>query len=196
MLDAARELFTERGFEGTTLAAIAARAGLSPAALLRHEATKRDLFLAAMLPEDEEVLRPLAELASIPPTADPARVLRHLAEELITYGERRMRRWMVLSLHDEAPFHRHDAVSETRMDSRRRGFRLLVEYMRREAKAGRLDIDDPEAAAVLFAGSVQSYVVLHHVLRVVDTPLPLDRYLDTLVGVWRRGAIRERTRRR
>ncbi len=189
VLQAAREVFTERGFEATTLAAIGGKAGVSPAALLRHAATKHDLFHAAMGPGDEEVFGPLASLSSIPGTADPAKVLRRLAEDLIAYGERRMRRWMVLSLHGEDPGDLQITVSEEQADSRRRGFGLLVDYFTRASRAGRLDVRDPEAAAVLFAGSVQSYVILHHVLKVFDKPLPVDRYLDTLVRVWTRGAI-------
>ena len=48
VLAAARELFVARGFEGTTLAAIAGALALSPAALLRHAPTKQALFEAAM----------------------------------------------------------------------------------------------------------------------------------------------------
>src|SRR5438105_15951518 len=48
VLKAAREAFAARGYDGTTLADIAARLGLSPAALLRHAPTKAALFAAAM----------------------------------------------------------------------------------------------------------------------------------------------------
>ncbi len=48
ILRGAREAFSERGFDGTTLAAIGAKVGLSPSALLRHAPTKEALFSAAM----------------------------------------------------------------------------------------------------------------------------------------------------
>ena len=48
VMGAARAAFAERGFEGTTLASIGARLGVSPAAVLRHAPTKEALFSAAM----------------------------------------------------------------------------------------------------------------------------------------------------
>ncbi|HXM75808.1 MAG TPA: helix-turn-helix domain-containing protein, partial [Thermoanaerobaculia bacterium] len=48
VLAAAREAFDTGGFEGTTLADISGRLGVSPAALLRHAPTKQALFTAAM----------------------------------------------------------------------------------------------------------------------------------------------------
>ena len=46
VLAAARDAFVRGGYEGTTLADISARLGVSPAALLRHAPTKQALFTA------------------------------------------------------------------------------------------------------------------------------------------------------
>ncbi len=196
VLEAAREVFTTRGFDGTTLAAVSARVGLSPAALLRHAATKEELFFAAMSPdESEEEFPPMAFLSSVPATEDPAKVLRRVAKELITFGEQRIRRSMVLLLHDEARGEYRIPLSQRQMENRRKVFKAAVDYLRRASKAGRLNLKDPEAAALVFAGSIQSYVLMHHLFKVFDPPLPVDRYLDTLIQVWTRGAI-TRTRGR
>ena len=48
VLAAARDEFVHRGFEGATLAGIGARLQISPAALLRHAPTKRELFLEVL----------------------------------------------------------------------------------------------------------------------------------------------------
>ena len=56
ILRAAREAFSERGFDGTTLAAIGARVGLSPSALLRHAPTTPSLD------------RPLVRSLALPPS--------------------------------------------------------------------------------------------------------------------------------
>lgn len=48
LLDAARELFTERGFDATTVRDIAARAGVNQALLFRYFGSKDALFEAAM----------------------------------------------------------------------------------------------------------------------------------------------------
>src|SRR5437867_174793 len=96
VLKAAREAFAAGGYDGTTLATIAARLGLSPAALLRHAPSKAALFAAAM--------------------AEPP-------------------------------------------------------------------------AAMAFIGNLNAYVFFHRVVPLVDPPLPLDRYIDTLLDIWSRGAL-------
>jgi AcrR family transcriptional regulator len=47
ILQAARELFAESGFERTTIRAVAARAGLDPALVMQHYGSKEGLFAAA-----------------------------------------------------------------------------------------------------------------------------------------------------
>lgn len=48
MLAAARECFAERGFEGSTIRAIAAAAGVDPALVHHYFGSKEDLFVAAV----------------------------------------------------------------------------------------------------------------------------------------------------
>jgi len=64
--DAARKLFAERGFHGTTLADITAAAGKSPAAFYRYFDDKEDL-LAALA---ESFLREIVDLPKIPDDSD------------------------------------------------------------------------------------------------------------------------------
>lgn len=47
ILDAARELFAEAGFERATIRAVAARAGFDPALVMQHFGSKEALFAAA-----------------------------------------------------------------------------------------------------------------------------------------------------
>ena len=47
ILDAARELFAELGFERTTIRAVAARAGIDPALVMQYYGSKEQLFAAA-----------------------------------------------------------------------------------------------------------------------------------------------------
>lgn len=48
IVEAAGGLFTERGFEGTSVRAIAAEAGVDPALVIRHFGTKEALFLRCL----------------------------------------------------------------------------------------------------------------------------------------------------
>ncbi|HKN98209.1 MAG TPA: helix-turn-helix domain-containing protein, partial [Pseudonocardiaceae bacterium] len=50
ILAAAHELFTQRGYQHTSLREIAARLGLTKTAVLYHFATKQDILLALTQP--------------------------------------------------------------------------------------------------------------------------------------------------
>ena len=201
VLRAAREAFAGRGYDGTTLAAISARLGVSPAALLRHEPSKAALFTAAMA-EPPAIDRPfpMAFLADVEAAEDPLRVLRRFAHVLVPYLEGKMGQSIALAMR------RRTAVGSRTLrlpfDPRavdsppRRVLVLLEEYFRRARRAGRLRLRDPRAAAMGFMGSFHAYVFLHHVLKVQDPPLPLDGFVDTILEVWARGAVVRRPRRR
>ena len=89
-MHAAREAFAERGYHGATLADIGGRVGVSPAALLRHAAGKKELFEAAMAPAAAADPFPLDFLREADPAGDPAPVLRRLAHTAIPFLEKVM----------------------------------------------------------------------------------------------------------
>jgi AcrR family transcriptional regulator len=197
VLRAAREAFAERGFDGTTLAAIGARVGLSPSALLRHAPTKEALFSAAMTSAGQD-LPPIEFLAATEAEKDPAGVLRRLAFAVVPFLESKLGenivRWMRAKTGEAARTLRLPFDPRDRPSPPARALALLEEYFRRAARAGRLEVRDPRAAALAFLGSLNAYVFLHRVVRIADPPVPLPRYVDTLLDVWKKGAIRSRRR--
>jgi AcrR family transcriptional regulator len=74
ILDAARQLFASRGYEGTTIRGIATTAGVDPALVHHFFGSKDDLFLTVL-----EV--PETVMAGIPPliAGDPGNAGEHLA---------------------------------------------------------------------------------------------------------------------
>lgn len=200
VLAAARAVFAERGYEGATLAAIARRVGLSPAALLRHAPNKEALFAAAMAPVEGDLPLPMDELARVPADADPRRVLRRLGEAFVPFIEARLGEviaaWLRARSHGDADVAEGLPARLLPFDPRQspnppqRAVALLENYLRRAARAGRVRVRDPRAAALAFVGSLHSYVFLHRLVRVFDPPLPLPVFLDTLLDVWTTGAIR------
>lgn len=76
ILDSARNIFSESGFERATIRGIAARAGVDPALIHHHFGTKQDLFAAAhQLPANPAEM--IAQVAGLPPDR-VARVLVRL----------------------------------------------------------------------------------------------------------------------
>ena len=65
ILDAAEDLFAERGFEATSLREIARRAGLQQPGLYNHFASKRDLYAAVL----DRALSPMADAMAAAMTA-------------------------------------------------------------------------------------------------------------------------------
>lgn len=191
VLAAARQVFADRGYDGTTLSAIAARLAVSPAALLRHAATKDELFAAAMEPVPSEMRVPLEFLAELDPHEDPGAVLRRIGEVFVPFIEARFEeqisRWMRAKSTEEARFSLPFDL-KVKPTPPQRALALIEQYLRRATEAGRLRVSDPRAAGLMLLSSLQSYVMLHHIVKIADPPLPLDRYLDALVEIWIRGA--------
>lgn len=196
VLEAARAVFIERGFAAATLAAIAARLDVSPAALLRHAPTKEALYSAAMAsgPGDDFPL-PMEFLAEVPGDADTKKVLARIAEAFVPFVEgkitEQVSRW-VRAQEDGAEMPRGFPLPfdpDVRPTPPQRGLTLVADYLGRAQKAGRVRVKNPRAAALAFMGSLHAYVFLNRILKIADPPIPLDTYLDTLLEVWSRGAI-------
>ena len=199
VLSAAREAFVERGYEGATLSEIAGRIGVSAAALLRHAPTKRDLFVACM-GEGEPETMPFAFLAEMDGSEDPRRVLRRAAESIIPFLESKLRqvvaRWVYFKRVAGVGLMPLPFDPTSRPTPPQKNMKYLEDYMRRAARRGRLRIDDPSAAALAFLATLHSYVFLQHVMEVLEKPMPLERYLETVLDIWTRGAIVTRRKTR
>jgi AcrR family transcriptional regulator len=70
-----------------------------------------------------------------------------------------------------------------------KNLKFLERYFLRARRAGRLRVRDPLAAAFAFAATLQSFVILQEVIPILEKPMPLDTYLETVIEIWRRGAI-------
>jgi len=83
ILDAARQLFAESGFERATIRAVAARAGIDPALVMQYYGSKEGLFAAAAKwsSDSESVLAASRDQV-------PAAALRDLLEKFEGTGDR------------------------------------------------------------------------------------------------------------
>ena len=87
------------------------------------------------------------------------------------------------------------AVPTAAQSIRHRIFEAVGDYFVRAAKAKTMQLKDPRIAAVTFLGSLHAYAFMHTVLH-LNPPIPLERYLDSLIQVWTYGGIRSRRKRK
>lgn len=189
LLDTARRVFALKGFEGATLADIAAELRVTPAAVLRYVDSKQELFRIAMRARVTSPPDFILDLAHVDASTDPRVVLRGIAEHFIPFAEKVVGENIAVYMHERArslvvPFDPSAADSPPR-----RGLAIVSDYFRRAMDAGVIRRGDPRAAALLFMGSLQAYVMMHRILNALPKAYPLDRYIDALLDLWLNGAI-------
>src|SRR4029079_6185269 len=119
----------------------------------------------------------------------PRVVLREVAEGFIPFIQGMIGARLVMAMHANAyrasltlPF---DATGD---NPPRKAFRIVVDYFERAAAAGVLRVPNPAAAALLFMGSLQGFVLTQYVLK-VGPPVDAADYVDALIDLWVEGAI-------
>jgi AcrR family transcriptional regulator len=179
VLSAAQELVEERGVVATTIAEVAARAGVSPETIYKGFGTKaalvKEVFDVAIAGDDEAVAvadRP--EVQRIREEPELAVKLRLYAENAAERGARTAR--LQLALRDAAPSHADIAeVWGTVQAERLRGMQMVTRHFLGTGQV-RADLDADEAADVLWTCiSVEVYDLF--VLQRGWTP---DAYTDWL----------------
>jgi AcrR family transcriptional regulator len=160
VLDATFELLVERGYQGTTMAAVAERAGSSKETLYAWFGSKQGLFTALVRRQAEAANQAVAaaldpiDRGTTPP--DPAATLTAFATNLLKLllGERSVaiNRAAVTELGGRQPGGELAAVLLAQ--GRHRTGPIVEAYLARLAAAGHLRIDDPAAAFQLLYGLV------------------------------------------
>ncbi|HEY8847819.1 MAG TPA: TetR/AcrR family transcriptional regulator [Thermoanaerobaculia bacterium] len=190
LLETARRIFAEKGFEAATLADIAAELKVTPAALLRHAASKQALFAQSMRAARVAAPEFILELAATDAATDPRIVLRRVAEKAIPFLQKTIGENIAVYMHQRTrtsivlPFDPRDESSPPR-----RALATITDYFQRATAAGVLRVRNPRAAALLFMGSLQSYVFFHQVLGIASRPFPLSEYIEALLDLWTEGVI-------
>jgi len=148
ILAAARELFAARGYEQTTIRAVAARARVDPATVMHHFPTKEDL---------------LARALELP--IDPASLLADLGREPGTEGETLVRRVLALW---EAPDTRLQLTALLRIavshETAAAAIRGLFTRELLAPLADRLDGPDAQLRAGLVATQIAGLALLRFVI--------------------------------
>jgi AcrR family transcriptional regulator len=151
ILDAVFELLAERGYQGTTMAAVAARAGSSKETLYAWFGSKQGLFTALIRRQAEAANQAVAAALDGDRGHDPAATLTAFATNLLRLllGERSV------ALNRAALAEPDGELAAVLLAQGRHRTGPIVEaYLARLAAEGHLGIDDPADAFQLLYGLV------------------------------------------
>lgn len=152
ILDAAVELFMERGFEATSMEAIAERAGVSKVTLYARFRDKDALFTAAVQSKCESFLG--ADLFEEQPSRDVGQALAAIARQFLRLVSDPEAVAMLVLINREG----ERAPQLPRLFFEAAVLRLkrhLESYLERETAKGRLFVQDASAATWRFLGAVK-----------------------------------------
>jgi AcrR family transcriptional regulator len=164
ILRAAMDCFAARGFRGTTTRDIAARVGLTEAALYRHFPSKEALYAAIV---EQKMAAPewMELVAAASAAGDDRAVFGGLAHALLGSVEDdpsflRILLYTALEGHERAkPF----------FDTRVRRLReFLAQYIARRTREGAFRAIDPVLGARAFLGMIMDFVIVREVFQQRD----------------------------
>lgn len=189
IVHAAVELFSRKGFRGTTTREIAEAVGISEAGLFKYFATKEELY-TAIIEAKSQTEAVIVKAAAAAARQDDAGVFRavglHFLEE--TQRDPTLMRLLLFSALEG-----HE-LSEMFFGSRvRRLHEFLADCIRSGTAAGRLRAVDPLLAARAFLGMVAHNLLIHELFGVKREPgQGVHTVVETFVSLFLRGLQAER----
>lgn len=186
LLDVAIDLFSKRGFSGTTTREIAQAAGVTEAIIFRHFATKQDLY-AAILDHATEVTGLdiwMAQVQEHMDRNDDAGLFRSIVARIIEIHrtEPRFERLMLhasLEGHEFAVMHRNQIMSLI-------GVRVH-EYIERRQKSAALRDCDPRAIIFALVGAAQYYAIQKYMYQLCDISQTDEELTDLFTSILMKG---------
>ena len=173
LLEAAEELFTERGYGATRISDICAAAGVAKGLFYWYFPTKESLF-AELVRTMRQALR-RAQAAAMDPDADPVTRIRQGAEASVRFMAEHQPYFALLDV---------ERTDDAMADVLKEGSDVYARDVRRlvaDAQAqGLVPDEDPAAYAIGVMGAVSSFSHAHRMGRV---QMPIDD-LARLVGDW------------
>lgn len=188
IVDAARELFLQRGYAGTSMDDIAARAAVSKQTVYKHFADKQRLFAALITGDIAHLDASTQALAdAMPDSQDIEQDLRGFARQFLAYVMQphllRMRR-VLIGEADRFP----ELAQAWYASGPERSFAMFAQWFEALNRRGLLRVDDPMLAAQHFNWLILSIPLNKAMASKLDAPLftprELKHYADEGVRVF------------
>jgi TetR/AcrR family transcriptional regulator len=190
LIEVSIDLFSRKGFAGTTTKEIAAAAGVTEAIIFRHFATKQDLYTAIV-----EHMCSRAETAdwvrgaeSLMERNDDEGLLRYLMKGMLhfTQGDRRYERLILFAALEgnELALMHHNATAWIG--------KSVIDYIARRQQEGAIASADPQLVLFALVGAVKFYAARKYLFGCEDG-IEDQQAVDALAGIILNGIRTEKT---
>jgi AcrR family transcriptional regulator len=185
ILEAAVQLFSERGYDGATTRAIASLAGVNEVTLFRHFGSKKSLFQGMLrhnsaLPGLEFALRERL-------TGDYRQDLLVLATQVLTLLHARRKEIIMLLAEAERRPEMLEMVAFVPMQQRQ----MVSDYLKWQMAQGRVRPLDPDLATQGLLGMLLSYCLGLNLLPEALRRIPLEEVADQFVDLFVEGTRKQ-----
>jgi TetR/AcrR family transcriptional regulator len=181
LIETAIELFSQKGFSGTTTKEIAAAAGVTEAIVFRHFATKKDLYVAILEHrlKGENIDALMAKAQVFMDERDDEGFFRFLVTQIIhqfSTDPRFEKLVLFAALEGQELAVMHYQIA-TPLAMR------FVEYIARRQRSGALRKGDPGMMLMAIAGLAKSYAAQRYIYKVCEPQTSDDAVVDTLMNI-------------
>jgi len=184
LIEVSIDLFSRKGFAGTTTKEIAAAAGVTEAIIFRHFATKQDLYTAIVerMCSRDETADWLRGAESLMERNDDEGLLRYLLKGILdfTQADRRYERLILFAALEgnELALLHHSATSWIG--------KSVLEYIARRQREGAIISADPQLVLSALVGAVKFYAARKYLFGCGDE-VDDQRAIEDLVRIFVNG---------
>ncbi|MFC1879435.1 TetR/AcrR family transcriptional regulator [Chloroflexota bacterium] len=173
LLQAAAQIFAEKGYSGATTRGIAEAAELSELTLFRHFGSKKNLFMAVV--QHGSALPGMQAKLSATLSGDPSQDLRQIGVHFLSTILKR-RKAILMTLSEAARLPEVRQATQGVPDQQRQ---MLSVYLEGLIQTGRLRPQDPSLMAQAFLGMLFAYAIN---MAMHDENPPAEEALQEIVG--------------
>jgi len=186
LIEVAIDLFSRKGFAGTTTKEIAAAAGVTEAIIFRHFATKQDFYKAILDHKcgDQSADEWLAETQTFMDRDDDEGLFRFLISAIIRY-HREEPRFERLLMHAALEGHELAIMHHNQMHLPIGA--KLKEYIARRQRDGAIRDCDPSVVLFAIAGIPQFYAMQKYMYQCGQMPPSDERVIDAFMLILMHG---------
>jgi AcrR family transcriptional regulator len=192
ILDAARELFIDLGYDGVSMRKVAEKIEYSPTAIYAYFADKEDLF-HELCHEDFGRLAEVLQGSAIP--VDPVERLRFVAKTYVEFGILYPNHYKLMFMTPHPPVHLDDRDNEIKGNPESDGYALVKLTVEQAIATRRLreGLTNADLISQTLWAAVHGVISLH-IARSADvwiSWLPMQQRVELMQDIILRGLLRE-----